>query len=182
MRRVVIAVFVSACGFEGPDAELDAGEPTGPPATISIVIEAEMFSDTTTAGGHSWTSITNEPGYSGTSYMQCLPMDGMDCLKVDEAQRCGPSLVYQLAITQPDIYFVHARMLGRTPNDDSIWVSVDGTVDSKQLTVTGDGSWHWRTTGHSYSLAAGPHTLILWQREASARVDVVAVTNSAQSP
>jgi predicted small lipoprotein YifL len=181
VRRVVLVVSLAACGFHGPDGQPDAAE-SAAPATISITIEAELLSSTTQAGGHSWTSITNEPGYSGTSYMQCLPADGKDCLDIGQAQRCGPSLVYQLTITQPDAYFVHARMLGRTPNDDSIWYAIDGTLDSNRLTVDGDGSWHWRTGSRSYSLASGAHTLIFWQREAGARVDVVAVTNSAQTP
>ncbi|TMQ21106.1 MAG: hypothetical protein E6J91_02900 [Deltaproteobacteria bacterium] len=179
VRRVAPVVFVAACGFHGPGVS-DAGEATAA-ATVAIISEAELFASTTELGGHRWTSITNEPGFSGTSYMQCLPTNGT-CNDASQAQSCGPSLVYQLTITQPDTYFVHTRMLAHTGFDDSIWYAVDGAIDSKELKVNGDGTWHWNTSSRDYPLASGGHTLSLWQREAGARVDVVAETNSAQLP
>jgi len=49
------------------------------------------------------------------------------------------------------------------------------------MNLPNDGTWHW-TTGDSFNLGAGLHTLHVWQCEAGARVDVVALTTNSTPP
>jgi hypothetical protein len=125
--------------------------------------------------------VTDEAGYSGASFMQCLPNNGAACDPATEAPNCGPSLVYPIAIAQPGTYFFHARTLARTTGDDSIWYGIDGVPHPNALDVPSDGAWHWNT-GDGLSLGTGVHTLHVWQREGGARVDVVALTTSSMPP
>jgi hypothetical protein len=50
------------------------------------------------------------------------------------------------------------------------------------LAPTHDSMWHWVTSTGTFTLPPGMHTLTLWQREAGARVDVVALTRSMMPP
>lgn len=186
VRSVVLVVCFAACGFRSPPGMVETADATSPEAdasgvTASLVLEAEAFSSMTVPTDHQWTSATDETGYSGASFMQCLPNNGAACPDAGQVPVCGASLVYQIAIAQPASYFFHVRTLAHTKSDDSIWYGLDGVVDPKAMDLPNDGTWRW-TTGDSFSLGAGPHTLHVWQREGGARVDVVALTTSSSPP
>lgn len=150
-------------------------------ARVSFVIEAEAYSSTTMPLAYQWTSVADEAGYSGVSFMQCLPNDGTFCPTAANVPTCSASLVYQIEIAQPGAYFFHARTLGRTTADDSIWYGVDGVLDLNAMVLPNDGAWHW-TTGDSFNLGAGAHTLQVWEREVGARLDALALTSSSTPP
>jgi len=186
VRSVVLVMCVAACGFratagaiETPDAgPPDAGLPDG---NTSFILEAEAFSSMTNPTVNQWMPVITELGYSGASFMQCLPNIGAACADANQVSTCGASLVYQIAIAQPASYFFHVRTLADGTSDDSIWYGLDGVVEPKAMDLPNDSTWHW-TTGDSFSLGAGPHTLHVWQRECGARVDVVALTTSSTPP
>jgi len=189
VRIAGLVICLAACGFSSRtgsgDAPIDTAAVIDAMATmdapVSFLIEAEAYSSTTMQLGHQWTAVTDEAGYSGGSFMQCLPNSGAACSPADQVPTCSASLIYQIEIAQPGAYFFHARMLGRTTADNSIWYGVDGVLDLNAMGLPNDGVWHW-TTGDSFSLAAGAHTLHIWQREIGARVDVVALTLSSTPP
>src|SRR5262245_4261004 len=103
VRSVVLVVFITACGFEpsGTKAEPpDAAEQTAG-ASDSFIIEAEAFTSAKLEGGHQWTAATVAPGYSGASYMQCLPLTGSACREAAMATTCGAPLVYSVKLAKP---------------------------------------------------------------------------------
>lgn len=186
VRVVVLVICVGACGFRSqpgaigpPDAETPDAD--APDVAASFVVEAEAFSSMTKPMANQWMPVTDEAGYSGASFMQCLPNNGAACSDASLVPACGASLVYQISIAQPASYFFHVRTLARTISDDSIWYGLDGVVDPNAMGLPNDGAWHW-TTGDSFQIGAGPHTLHVWQREGGARVDVVALTTSSTPP
>lgn len=63
----------------------------------------------------------------------------------------------------------------------SLQACIDGVPDPNAMNLPNDGTWHW-TTGDSFNLGAGLHTLHVWQCEAGARVDVVALTTNSTPP
>jgi hypothetical protein len=189
VRSMILGACLAACGFSSRagsgDAPIDAAAVIDAMATmdapVSFLIEAEAYSSTTIPMAHQWTAVMDEAGYSGASFMQCLPIAGTACSLVAEVPTCSASLVYQIDVAQPGAYFFHARTLGRTTSENSIWYGIDGVPDPRPMGLPADAIWHW-TTGDSFSLAAGAHTLHIWQREIGARVDVVALTLSSTPP
>ena len=174
MVRCVVLVCVTACGFRSQPVDSDAARP-------ELIIEAESFSSATTPGGFHWSLVTDPAGYSGTGLMQCQPATGTACSNLAQVPVCAAQLVYQVTIAELGTYFFHVRALARTRTDDSLWYGVDNAVAPNELTFDGDNRWHW-STGESFVLTAGPHTVHIWQREAGARVDALALTTSASPP
>ncbi len=194
MRRAVVVAIVAGCKFTAgapaTDGQLrdassiDARMIDAPAIDASVVssfvIEAESYTATGPTSTHSWAAVTDVSGYSGTALMQIVPNNGEPC-DVTMLGTCGTELDFTLAIVQPATYHVFVRMWAATSADDSLWYGFDGTPDATPLQPAHDSSWHW-VAGDSFLLSAGSHTLSLWQREAGARADVVAVSTSATPP
>ena len=164
--------------------------PTEPPRDVAVdtttsvtgfVIEAESATSSTMPAAHQWMAETTIAGYSGASFMQCMPNDGGPCPDSTQLATCAASLVYHIDVVTAGTYYFHVRMLAQTTADDSIWYGIDGVPDPTPIDHLEDGTWRW-DTGDSFALAAGPHTLHVWQREGGARVDVVALTPSMSPP
>lgn len=192
MRLLGFGLVVVGCGFRPTavptdvtapmhDAALDASRDTSMPAE-RLVIEAEQFTTTTMPGANAWTAQTDQPGFSGTAFMQCGPGTGAYCPNDAALETCAATLVYTLQVTAAGTYYVHVRGLAFGTSDDSVWYGVDGPAAADSLDVIHDSQWHWTTGATTYALAAGAHTLTIWQRECGARADVVAVTPSAMPP
>ncbi|MEP6863604.1 MAG: hypothetical protein ABJE66_23465 [Deltaproteobacteria bacterium] len=192
MRLLGLGLLVVGCGFRPTevtalapdaafDATLDAARDTSGPAE-RLVIEAEQFTTTTMPGANAWTARTDQAGFSGTAFMQCGPGTGAYCPNDAALGICAATLVYSLQIATAGTYYVHVRGLAFGTSDDSVWYGVDGPAAADSLDLIHDSQWHWTTGATTYTLAAGAHTLTIWQRECGARADVVAVTPSAIPP
>jgi hypothetical protein len=111
--------------------------------------------------------------------MRILPGSGYTC-SVATSTDCA-ELVFNVQVVVPDTYYVHVRMLATGANDNSLYYGLDGTPETVELSPPTNSTWVWQS-GASFALAAGPHTLNLWQRESGARADVVALTRSPTPP
>jgi len=174
---MALLVCAAACGrvaaSSPDDGSLDA--------SVGFRIEAESFSTVTMPMTYHWDVKADQTGYSGTGFMQGLPATGSGCTTGD-VPSCAPSIGYPIQIAQAGVYFFQARVFASTLSDDSIWYGVDGVLDASPM-FFGDPRlmWHWKT-GNSFPLQAGSHTLHVWLRDPGARIDVVALTTSSQTP
>jgi len=195
MTRLAVTVALAGCSFhtpslasgdapagaiDAPIAPSDVAADTAPLAP-EFVIEAESPSSSTMPAAHQWMVETDITGYSGASFMQCMPNDGGPCADSTKLATCAASLVYRIDVVTAGRYYLQVRMLAQTTADDSIWYGIDGVPDPTPIDHLEDGTWRW-DTGDSFALTAGPHTLHIWQREGGARVDVVALTPTMSPP
>lgn len=165
---------------DGSDGAIDAAD--APPA--SNIFEAEAFTSDkpgTVTPIRSWAPATAFAGFSGASYMQCGPGTGAFCADDANLDTCAASMTYQLAIVDAGVQHVHVLALAVDTSDDSAYYGIDGT-SLGELDFTHDSNWHWKTGAATVTLAAGGHTLTIWQRECGAKLDKVAVTTSATPP
>jgi hypothetical protein len=189
------ALLLTACSFEhgGLNAVRDAPRdvppgdvrppdgvpPEGLPAWTDIVIEAEDYTTKVDDTTYVWSEFQMQAGYSGTGYMQ-IPGNGALCTAQTIATGCA-SMQYSFSISVAGTYHIHARMLGLGSADNSVYWGLDNAPDPTGVGPTGDGAWHWVSSGN-LSISAGTHSLGIWHREAGTRVDIVAVTQTATPP
>src|SRR5580704_3937093 len=172
-----LLVFVAACGFRpntAPDNDSappnDARSPDDAPrdamaVSSQIVIEAESYTTKYASTTEAWNPATAIASYSGASYMQCGPDQGAYCPDDANLATCAASMTYDLAIATAATYYVHVRTYGANTSSDSLWYGIDGTPAADAVDFIDNGAWNWQTGATTYSLAAGPHTLTIYQRE-----------------
>ena len=163
--------------IDGPPPE--GIPPEGPPVWNDIIIEAEAYTSKVDVATFEWTETTTVMGYSGTSYMQ-IPGNGAGCGATTIGTVCS-ELRYSVSIPANGLYYVHARMYAVGSSDNSVFWGLDEVVDASPLQPTGDSTWRWVTTA-PVAIGAGTHLLGIWHREAGARVDVVAITQTSTPP
>jgi hypothetical protein len=183
-----LAILACGCGFRhgtiSADASPDAPPDVSPDATLrsSFVIEAESYTSTASPQpAYVWTAVTDVPGYSGSAFMQVIPADGTYCDVPAMLATCAASLVYDLPGVAAGTYYFHTRLYSMTMGDDSLWFGLDGAAIGPALIPPVYNAWTWKTSA-SFPVAEGNHTLVVWQREAGERVDIVALTQSATPP
>ena len=198
MVRCVFAL-VAACGFRPstmPDNDSaphdsvlhdDSPPPVDGPhdamaGSPAIVIEAESYTTKHDSPTEAWNPATAIASYSGASYMRCGPDAGAYCPNDTNLATCAASMTYDLAITSAATYYVHARTYGASSSSDSLWFGIDGAPAPDVVDFIDNAAWNWQTGATTYALAAGAHTLTIYQRECGAAVDVVAVTTSNTNP
>jgi len=93
-----------------------------------------------------------------------------------------PALIYDLAISDPGAYYVHARIYAESTSDDSTFWGFDGIVEAIYLDPPLIGQWQWVTGKSTVDLPAGQHALYLWERDAGTRIDELDVSLSATPP
>jgi hypothetical protein len=155
-----------------------------PDATLrsSFVIEAESYTSMASPqAAYAWTAVTDVTGYSGSAFMQVLPANGTFCSDPTMLATCAASLTYDLSGVAAGTYYFHTRLYSMTMGDDSLWFGLDGVVIQPYLLPPVYNAWGWQTSA-SFAVAQGDHTLVIWQREAGERVDIVALTQSATPP
>lgn len=146
------------------------------------ILEAESFTSRLMPAVHQWTAATTFSGYSGASYMHLVGGDGAAC--VTNVGACA-SMTYAITLLTGGAYHFHARMYANPGGStDSVWVSVDDPAAAAlaNVAVMDDSTWRWSTSGQSYILPAGNHTLHIWHREGGANVDKLALIESATPP
>ncbi|WP_198953662.1 hypothetical protein [Rhodopirellula sp. MGV] len=83
-------------------------------------------------------------------------------------------------VTQSSKYYVFARVDCPSADDDSFWVSVDGSTYAAANGLQTVG-WQWVQLANA-ALRPGEHTLTLAHRENGAKIDKIAVTNDPLGP
>jgi hypothetical protein len=150
-----------------------------PPADASaaIVIEAEDFTEMNATGVHQWQVATDKPGYSGAGFIVAIPETDTTCTDITA---CAPDVRYELTITLAATYYLHARTYAESLNENSFYYAFD--VDTpNNVSVSSDPPWQWAMVDQR-SLSAGPHTLIVWMREDSMRIDQFAIATASSWP
>jgi hypothetical protein len=140
--------------------------------SASIWLEAECAS-----AGSSWNSQT-DANASNTQYLTVQPGNNSTAsAPIDPAGHVS----FPLSISQAGTYFLFARVLGQTADDDSFWVRMDGGswVMWNNWWTT---AWTWRQLPNSFNLNAGNHTLTFAFREDGARLDKLDLSTSATLP
>ena len=152
-----------------------------------IVMEAERYDAKIARSGKDWTIGTSKNGYSGTSFLQCLPNAGST---IDTGYvTTSPELKYNVQFSTTGTYYVWLRGLGPTTNDDSIHAGVDGTGPASADRLSSfQTSWTWsRTTSDASAPATltisslGLHTIHLWMREDGFIADKILLRTSSSS-
>ena len=111
---------------------------------------------------------------------------GGKCLQtVTQVSTAAPTdsaymLTTPFTVASADTYYVYARVLCPTWDDDSYWVSVDAPLSDFVNGLQTD-SWDWKElfSGH---LQAGQHRLNLAGREDGAYIDKLCITANPQPP
>ena len=80
-----------------------------------------------------------------------------------------------------DTYYIYARVLCPTWDDDSYFVSVDAPLGSTFANGLQTNSWDWKELFHG-SLQAGPHQLLIGGREDGACLDKLCITTNSEPP
>lgn len=156
--------------------------------------EAEWFSDSLPGSGRAdesyWVLSNATGGYSGSGFVEAAPNRGTGM----GDRTIGPRLDYQIDFHETGEYFVWVRMLGASPEDDSVHVGLNGNPVSFGRAGVRDSSGVWTWTGESRGRvpdsrisvvidAPGTHTFHLWMREDGALVDkFVLVADRAFTP
>jgi immunoglobulin I-set domain protein/PA14 domain-containing protein/glycosyl hydrolase family 115/Big-like domain-containing protein len=153
------------------------------------VFEAEDYDGNLSQGGSSWVFFTGIAGYSGVGAMDSTPNTGR---AVNEPAHLtsAPRLDYRINFSVPGTYYVWARGYGRSGNDDSAHIGLDGASGVNY-------NWRFAGWGTTYSWqrtvtasparvdvpSAGVHTFNFWMREDGIIVDkFLLTTDSAYTP
>ena len=90
-------------------------------------------------------------------------------------------LAAHFTASKADTYYIYARVLCPTWNDDSYFVSVDGALNSNFVNGLQTASWDWKEIYHG-NLKAGQHTLYIGGREDGACLDKLCITTNPEAP
>jgi len=153
-----------------------------------VVFEAEDFSNTTIGVGTAlntyWSEETIVSGFSGRSYLEAKPNNGVNVFDSTD----GPRLDYEIDFNSPGTYYVYVRMLGQSGSDDSLHVGLDGNpLTYGDVGMTSGSSWEWKDTAAGNVVTfdvqnPGRHTFNIWMREDGVVVDKVVLQQSGSIP
>ena len=90
-------------------------------------------------------------------------------------------LAAHFATSTADTYYIYARVMCPTWDDDSYFVSVDGALNSNFVNGLQTASWDWKEIYHG-NLKAGQHTLYIGGREDGACLDKLCITTNPEAP
>lgn len=90
-------------------------------------------------------------------------------------------LAAHFTASKADTYYIYARVLCPTWDDDSYFVSVDGALNSNFVNGLQTASWEWKEIYHG-NLQAGQHTLYIGGREDGACLDKLCITTNPEAP
>ena len=143
-----------------------------------VVMEAEHHTSKLAASGVDWTTLSDAAA-SDSIAMQAMPNTG--------ASSTAPGATvarmdFQINVPTAGNYYVHARTRAATTSDDSIWVSIDGSTATYQQMGAQTTGYSWRTSGSSFVIGAGLHTITVWMREDGIIVDKLDVKTSSTAP
>ncbi|MBO4451928.1 MAG: hypothetical protein J5770_05855 [Bacteroidaceae bacterium] len=90
-------------------------------------------------------------------------------------------LAANFTVSKADTYYIYARVLCPTWDDDSYFVSVDGPLTSNFVNGLQTASWDWKELYHG-TLQAGQHKLYIGGREDGACLDKLCITINPEAP
>ena len=90
-------------------------------------------------------------------------------------------LAAQFTVSTADTYYIYARVLCPSWDDDSYWIAVDGPLNSNFANGLQTSSWDWKEI-YNGSLRAGQHTLYIGGREDGACIDKLCITTNQEPP
>src|SRR5262245_34435580 len=146
--------------------------PVGHAQATAIWLEAECASV-----GSLWNRPT-DANASNSRYVVIQP--GNNSTAAVPTNTAG-HINFSFTVTTSGTYFLVARVLGQTANDDSYWVRMDGGawVMWNNWWTT---SWTWRQFPNTFNLSAGNHTLTFAFREDGAQLDKIRLSTSSTLP
>lgn len=90
---------------------------------------------------------------------------------------------YTFRVEEGGQFYVWARLICRTANDDSFWVKMDGGAWTLWNGIApGATEWTWDKINQPFTLSEGFHTLTVGYREDGAWVDKWGITQSDAVP
>ncbi|MCR5680146.1 MAG: SGNH/GDSL hydrolase family protein [Prevotella sp.] len=175
-------LHLNAKGYEtmGGCVDLELFTKTGPLAADdeedsygeALWIEAESLRTNTVGTAF---QLVEDGAASGGKYL----------MTVDQTASAAPAdsahmLVADFSVKTADTYYIYARVLCPTWDDDSYWVGVDGPMSNfaNGLQTT---SWDWKELFHG-TLQTGQHQLLLGGREDGACLDKLCIAANAEPP
>ncbi|MGJ8697319.1 MAG: chondroitinase-B domain-containing protein [Verrucomicrobiaceae bacterium] len=141
-----------------------------------VVMEAEGYTSKSAGVGKSWDEVTVS-GASGAAVdnaLQALPNSG----NREDLPGEGPSVSYQVLISNADDYVVHVRAQGLDGSSDSLFVTVDGNTSNFRSLNLSRNQWDWERSTSTFALDAGVHTIDIWMREPGAMIDKIVLNQS----
>ena len=175
-------LHLNADGYEamGNSVDLSLFTKTGPLAADdeedgygeALWIEAESLRTGTAGTAY---QLVDDSSASGGKYLKTViqttttPTDDAYILKADFTAKTA------------DTYYIYARVLCPTWDDDSYFVSVDAPLNSNFVNGIQTNSWDWRELFHG-SLQAGQHQLFIAGREDGACLDKLCITTNSEPP
>ena len=148
-----------------------------------IVMEAENYHQSIDRGDHSWSTNTDNAGFSGASSMLVGP-DSETIITAD-VPTTSAELLFDVDVTTTGDYYIWVRMWATDSDANSVFVGANGALNAstKGLQTQTLGEWIWlrdarggQALTHNLG-SAGAHTISVWMREDGTIIDKVVVTN-----
>jgi hypothetical protein len=126
--------------------------------------------------GESWDILSDAQASNGKYVMVKPGVQSISQAPTDSAS----AILIPFSVDTSGTYSVFARLNCPTANDDSYWVKMDdGEFQLNNGLVT--SGWEWRKFNDN-ALTEGEHTLTIAYREDGAKLDKIAISNSAFAP
>jgi lysophospholipase L1-like esterase len=87
----------------------------------------------------------------------------------------------EFTVKNAGTYYIYARVMCPTWDDDSYFVSIDGPLNDYFANGLQTNSWDWKELYNS-NLSAGQHRLTIGSREDGACIDKICITTNATPP
>ena len=150
---------------DAEDEEPDYGE--------ALWIEAE---DLPTQKSGTAYQLVDDASASKGKYLETIATTSTDT-PTDSAK----ILAVHFSVPQTATYYIYARVLCPTWDDDSYFISIDGPLTSNFVNGLQTSSWSWKELHHG-NLKAGQHTLYIGSREDGACLDKLCITTNPEAP
>ena len=136
-------------------------------------IEAEDMRSSTVGTGF---QLVSDGAASGGKYMKTVQQFANPA-PADSAYMLTTAFMAKTAGT----YYVYARVLCPTWDDDSYWVSIDRPLNDYFANGLQTDSWSWKEL-YNGNLSAGQHQLTIAGREDGACIDKICITMNSEAP
>jgi hypothetical protein len=158
--------------FTKTDA-LAADEEEEEPYGEAFWIEAEEMRSSTVGTGY---QLVSDAAASGGKYLKTVKQFANPA-PADSAYILTTAFTASTAGT----YYVYARVLCPTWDDDSYWVSIDGPLNDYFANGLQTDAWNWKELYNGH-LSAGQHQLTIAGREDGACIDKICITMNPEAP
>ena len=149
-----------------------------------IVIEAEDHDSANNRNGTSWAISSSPTGAVGSHIVASGSYTTATGWATTAAYRS-----YDVYFATAGTYYLHARMYATGSGDNSFSVGINTSEPSSGYNVqtTTYNAWSWANTGNASAIvtlnvpSAGLHTIALYVREATCRIDRIVLTTSSSA-